>query len=81
MYHGYMRTTVDLDDDVVAAIRRLRAERGIGLSEAVNELARTGLRRPATAKRFRQRTAPIGLTVDVQSVAEALEQLDGPAGR
>jgi hypothetical protein len=31
-----MRTTVNLDPDVAAAAERLRAERNIGLSEAVN---------------------------------------------
>ncbi|MBA2440300.1 MAG: aldose 1-epimerase [Thermoleophilaceae bacterium] len=30
---------------------------------------------------FRQRTEPIGLRVDVTNVAEAIETLDGPAGR
>jgi Ribbon-helix-helix protein, copG family len=76
-----MRTTVDLDDDVAAAIKRLRAERGLGLSEAVNELARAGLSRRARSARFRQRTAPIGLRLDVSNVAEAIETLDGPASR
>ena len=32
-----MRTTVALDDDVVAAVERVRRERGLGLSEALNE--------------------------------------------
>lgn len=77
----FMRTTVDLDDDVAAAIKRLRAERGLGLSEAVNELARAGLSRPARSARFRQRTARFGLKLDVSNVAEALETLDGPASR
>ena len=76
-----MRTTVDLDDDVAAAIKRLRAERGLGLSAAVNELARAGLSRRAKSARFRQRTARIGLKLDVSNVAEALETLDGPARR
>jgi Arc/MetJ family transcription regulator len=76
-----MRTTVNLDDDVAAAVQRLRAERGLGVSEAVNRLARAGLTvRPARSA-FRQRTAPLDLKVDVTNVAEALELLDGPAGR
>jgi metal-responsive CopG/Arc/MetJ family transcriptional regulator len=76
-----MRTTITLDPDVAAAVDRLRRERGIGLSEAVNELIRRALtsRRPRRA--FRQRTARIGLRIDVTNVAEALEQLDGPSAR
>lgn len=76
-----MRTTVDLDDDVTAAIKRLRAERGLGLSEAVNELARAGLSAHPRSARFRQRTARLGLRLDISNVAEALETLDGPTRR
>lgn len=38
-----MRTTITLDPDIAAAVERLRGEAGIGLSEAVNRLARAGL--------------------------------------
>ena len=46
-----MRTTLTLADDVAAAVERLRRERSIGMSEAVNELVRAGLttqNRPGT---------------------------------
>ncbi len=76
-----MRTTVNLDDDVAVAIERLRHERGLGLSEAVNQLARAGLSQKPRRAPFRQRTARIGLRVDVSNVAEALERLDGPSAR
>jgi metal-responsive CopG/Arc/MetJ family transcriptional regulator len=76
-----MRTTVRLDDDVAAALDRLRRERGLRLSEAVNELIRAGLRRSPRRSRFRQRTRDLGLRMDVTNVAEALEQLEGPAAR
>jgi Arc/MetJ family transcription regulator len=73
-----MRTTISLDDDVAAAAEQLRRERHIGLSEAVNSLARAGLRAHQAARRtFRQRTSSLGLRVDVSNVAEALELLDG----
>jgi len=71
-----MRTTVNLDPDVVAAAERLRTERKIGLSEAVNELARAGLRASPEHRPFRQRTRELGLRVDVSNVAEALDLLD-----
>ncbi|QDO88064.1 CopG family transcriptional regulator [Ornithinimicrobium ciconiae] len=71
-----MRTTVRLDPEVAAAAERLRRERHIGLGEAVNELARAGLERGQRTTRFRQRTANVGLKIDVTNVADALEQLD-----
>ena len=75
---GYirMRTTVNLDPDVAAAAERLRAERNIGLSEAVNELARAGLRARPERRPFTQRTRGLGLRVDVSNVAETLDLLD-----
>jgi Arc/MetJ family transcription regulator len=80
-YRFCMRTTLSLDDDVAAAVQRLREERHIGLSEAVNELVRAGLAAPARRSAFRQRTANLGLRVDVSRVADALERLDGPEAR
>jgi Arc/MetJ family transcription regulator len=76
-----MRTTLSLDDDVAAAVQRLREERNLGLSEAVNELVRAGLAAPPRRKVFRQRTANLGLRIDVSSVADAMEYLDGPEAR
>ena len=80
-YPSCMRTTLSLDDDVAAAVQRLREERHIGLSDAVNELIRAGLAAPARRAAFRQRTANLGLRVDVSNVADALERLDGPEAR
>lgn len=72
-----MRTTVRLDDDVAAAAEQLRRERGIGLGEAVNELARAGLSQDGRrSKPFRQRTAEVGLKVDVSSIADAFDLVD-----
>jgi metal-responsive CopG/Arc/MetJ family transcriptional regulator len=77
-----VRTTVSLDDDVAAAVDRVRRERSVGLSEAVNDLIRAGLRaRPEGPKRVRMRRHDLGLKVDVTNVAEAIEILDGPAAR
>ena len=77
-----MRTTVTFDDDVAAAIRELRRSRSIGLSEAVNELIRKGLNAPQPArKRFKQRTYPMGMLIDVTDVADAIELAEGPFWR
>jgi hypothetical protein len=73
-----MRMTASLDDDVAAAVDRLRRERNLGLSQAGNELIRNRLRVPEQRREFRQRTADLGLRIDVSNVAEALDLLDGP---
>ena len=67
-----MRTTLRLDPEVAAAAERLRRERGIGMAEAVNELARAGLARNARNEKhteFHQRTARAGLRIDASNVA------------
>lgn len=76
-----MRTTIQLDEDTRAAIEGLRRTRGVGLSEAVNELIRRGLLTEAASPAFRQRTRRLGLKIDVSNVADAIEALDGPTSR
>lgn len=76
-----VRTTVTLSDDVAAAVQKLRRERSIGLSEAVNDLVRGGLAAGRPAKPFRQKTHDTGNGRDFSNVAEAMETLDGPAAR
>lgn len=71
-----VRTTVRLDPDVAAAAEQLQRERRIGLGQAINELARAGMRAQPARTRFRQRTRPLGLRVDVSNVAETLDLLD-----
>lgn len=47
-----MRTTLDLDPDVLAAARALARARGRSIGSVVSELARTGLR-PVVPRRKR----------------------------
>lgn len=44
-----MRTTLTIEDDVLAAARALADAKGYSLGGAVTELARRGLRRAATS--------------------------------
>jgi hypothetical protein len=82
MYPQRMRTTVTLDDDVVAAIEGVRRSDGLGLSEAVNTLIRSGLGAQPKRRQWEPPTpVNIGLRIDVTNVAEAIEQLDGPNSR
>lgn len=76
-----MRTTVEFDAAARRAIEQLRRERGLGVSEAVNELVHRGLQPRRNDQPFRQRTAPLGLHLDVSNVAEAVDVLEGPASR
>ncbi len=65
-----------------AAVDRLRREEGIGVSEAVNRIARAGLVMKPERKLFRQRAAKMGpFEIDVSNVAEALEVVEGPSHR
>jgi metal-responsive CopG/Arc/MetJ family transcriptional regulator len=80
-YSDRMRTTLTLADDVAAAVDKLRRERSIGLSEAVNDLVRAGLMRQRPATRFEQKTHDLGAGIDYSDIADAIETLDGPAAR
>ena len=71
-----MRTTITFDDEVAAAVEKVRQERGVGVSEAVNDLIRVGLASRPRAHAFRQRSAALGIRIDVSNVVEALDLLD-----
>jgi metal-responsive CopG/Arc/MetJ family transcriptional regulator len=76
-----MRTTVTLADDVAAAVDRLRRERSIGVSQAVNQLIRAALVDHPKQRRFVQKTHDLGLGIDVTNVWKAIEELEGPFHR
>lgn len=76
-----MRTTVTLADDVAAGLEKLRRERGLGLSEAVNDLVRAGLMDRGARQRVELPTHDMGIGIDVRNVGEAIEAIeahDGP---
>jgi len=74
-----MRRTVTLDDDVVVALERLRRDRKLTFSEALNEVVRAGMRTLRPRMPFRQRSADIGVGIDLRNVAAALELAEGPS--
>jgi hypothetical protein len=76
-----MRRTVTLDHDVVIALERLRRERKISLSEALNEVVRAAMQTLHPRMPFRQRSADLGVGIDIRNVAEALEFAEGPSNR
>ena len=71
-----MRTTVTLADDVAAAVRRLQRDGGIGVSEAINRLAREGMANPKTRPVYEHKSYGMGLKLDVACIGKALAMLD-----
>lgn len=55
-----MRTTISLDPDVDAAVRKLMRERGLTFKQAVNEAIRTSVTRRPRGKLFRTKTYDMG---------------------
>jgi len=80
-----MRTTLTLDDDVAAQLKRLQAEQDGRLRDIVNRLLRLGLAQLQTAKRpaVVSYTEPMTLgrclLPIIDSVADVLALVDGEA--
>ena len=72
-----MRTTVTLDDDVAALIRRRMQQRGVSFNSALNDAIRdgaTGSREPAP---FQTRTADLGVpTVNLDRALQLAGELE-----
>lgn len=80
-----VRTTLTLDEDVAAQLRRESRRSGRPFRELVNDALRTGLerrleRRPAP---FVVRATNMGLRkgVSLDSISQLLEQVEGPDHR
>ena len=56
-----MRTTITLEEDIAAALRRSMRERDITFKEAVNTTLRAGLGAAREAKPYAQRTYRMGV--------------------
>lgn len=77
-----MDTTLTLDDDIAALLERLRRERGVSLSDLVNETLRDALDRPgrtATQSPFRIDVVDLGepCSDNVDDISEVLAYLEG----
>lgn len=75
-YDGQMRTTVNLDEDVARKVAELQRERGLGLSAAVNELARAGIQCVRPDYHYEHPTRDLGARMDLTNVADVLALLD-----
>ena len=82
-----MRATLTLDDDVAAAIERLRRTRALKLKDLVNEALRRGLHEMSAAskprKPFRTRLVDLGrvLIGSIDNIGDALAAAEGEAFR
>jgi hypothetical protein len=82
-----MRTTLTLDDDVAALLRRVQADRKVSLKQAVNEALRQGLQQmtaPRSPDRpYRTPSLDLGrsLVGSLDDTAEVLALAEGEAHR
>ena len=81
-----MRTTITLDEDVMAKLKAEMRKRGVSFKEVVNEMLRTGLvlsQKPKVQRPVKFNTRPLGLRpgLNYDSASELLEQIEGPFRR
>jgi len=78
-----MRTTLTLDDDVAAALERLRKARHMKLKELINDVLRRGLKDlstpPKPRESFRTRSVALGRArlSNVDNIGETLAIAEG----
>jgi hypothetical protein len=84
-YHHDMRTTLTLDDDVVAKLKEEMRRSGQSFKETVNTVLRKGLTVPKKNKFEPFKVYPKKLkpriTIDYDNIGELLEQIEGPLHR
>jgi hypothetical protein len=56
-----VRTTVTLDDDTLAVVRRRMRERGVSFKQALNDAIRDGAQGRPAPTQFATRTADLGV--------------------
>ncbi len=75
-----MRTTITFAADVAASIEKVRKERDLGLSEAVNDLVRAGLADRGDRPPVDFPTFDVGIGIDVRNIGEVIEVLEREDG-
>ena len=78
-----MRTTITLDEDVIAKIRAKMQKTGASFKDVVNEMLRTGLlvaEKAAQQEPFKVNARPLGVRpgLNYDCMSELLEQVEGP---
>ena len=69
-----MRTTVDINQDLLERLRKLADDEGISFKEALNRAITRGLTPAAAAARepFRQQTFNLGVDLDAKAIKQML---------
>ena len=78
-----MKTTVTLEDDIVAKLKGRMARSGARFEETLNEVLRRALEEPADekpARPFRIQPRSMGLRpgIELDKISSLLDSLDGP---
>ena len=74
---GRVRTTVTFDPDVAKILERLQKERGVGLSDVVNDAVRNASAPQAKRKLFVQTTSDMGVPfMPIDNIGEVLDVLE-----
>jgi hypothetical protein len=82
-----MRTTITLEDDVAASLKRLEKRRGVKFKELVNEALREGIKCMMAPRKkrsvFRTRSVDLGLcrAANVDNIAEVIAVGEGESFR
>jgi len=82
-----MRTTLTLDEDVVAMLNRIRAKSSSDFKQLVNDLLRVGLKDalkpPRPSKSYRTPSSDAGrcLMGSIANIEEVLSEVEGPIRR
>jgi Ribbon-helix-helix protein, copG family len=74
-----VRTTVTLDEDVVAALRQLARERGVSFKEVLNAMVRAGITAARVpSQRYRLKARPLGVRpgIDLDKANRLAAQLE-----
>jgi hypothetical protein len=72
-----MRTTITLDPDTEALVRRRMRERGVSFKQAVNDAIREGLARSKDATHLETNSADLGLpTVNLDQALRLAGELE-----
>ena len=72
-----MRTTVTLDPDTEALIRRRMRERGVSFKQALNDTIREGARANRSARTFATATAKLGMpTLDLDGALRVAADIE-----